>query len=100
MKEFLANYGFWIYLGLTVLNYVFMYFRTKKTKLSSVFDFLNVAIEKTLNVFKDRKKDDDENQDVNYIKTELFDNLSREQIGCVIDYLCDKLQNFNKECDK
>lgn len=92
MKEFLSNYGFWIYLGLTVLNYVFMYFRTKKTKFSSVFDSFGSSIQKVLNSIKEQKEK-------SYITTELLDSLSRDQIVRVVDYLCDKLQNSNKEGD-
>lgn len=99
MKEFLSNYGFWIYLVLTVLNYVFMYFRTKKMKFSSVFNSISSATERILKVLKEQGEIHDSDKIDDYIKTELFDGLSREQIGRVIDYLCEKLQNQKKEGD-
>lgn len=86
MKEFFDNYGFWIYLGLTVVNYVFMYFRTKKTKWSSLVDQLSPLVEKLTSVLK-KESSDSRIQSFD----ELLESQSVEKKIEIVNKLCSEI---------
>lgn len=74
MKNFFENYGCYFYLALAILNFVFVYFRTKKTK-GSFRDFWT-SFQGFLDRFKSNSDSDDhslEKKDSDISQSSSFD---------------------------
>lgn len=98
MKNFFVNYGFYIYLALTVLNYVFIYFRTgkgngKNELFSSIAQLLSIYVADK-NKDKDKNKNDGSVEKLSSVALDLdslVDSQSIEKKIELVNRLCSEI---------